>query len=346
MKPRPGVSRVLVATVAVIVIVAVIALVLALGMPGAEEGAGAPQAEYRLAAIFPGSIQDADYNTIGYLALVDMGRKYGIDTAYTEKVAVPDAERIMKEYISLGYNIIWAHGGQFLSQILKLANEYPDVIFIAEADSPLENQPDNVWVIDRNFHTGFYVLGAIAALSTSTGKIGYIGGLELPFSKAEVNAAMEAIKRFNPDAQLIYVWVGDFNDPVKTRSIAESLIAQGVDFILSSVNLGNFGLFEAVKASGEKVLVTVKYTDKSSFIPENFVTSYIYNFSTALDYILDKIINGGQRGGYYKMEFGRASYILLPLKNVPGEVESKARQVIDDIINGRITVEFKPEIES
>ncbi len=302
-----------------------------------------PVKEYKLAAIFPGTIQDADYNTLGYLAINHIKSKYGIEVAYSEKVAVPDAERVMREYISLGYNIIWAHGGQFLAQLKKLAEEYPDIVFIGEADKPLENPPPNLWIIDRNFHTGFYVLGAIAAMTTQTGKIGYIGGIDLPFSKAEVNAALQAIKKYNPNAELIYVWVGDFNDPVKTRSLAESLINQGVDFIMSSVNLGNYGLFEAVKAANRKIYVTVKYTDKSSFIPENFVTSYIYDFGVALDYIVGRVLEG-EKGGYYKMEFGKACYILTPLQNVPESVNTEAQKIINDIINGKITVEFIPEL--
>ncbi len=299
--------------------------------------------EYKLAAIFPGTIQDADYNTLGYLAINHIKSKYGMEVAYSEKVAVPDAERVMREYISLGYNIIWAHGGQFLAQLKKLAEEYPDIVFIGEADKPLDNPPPNLWIIDRNFHTGFYVLGAIAAMTTQTGKIGYIGGIDLPFSKAEVNAALQAIKKYNLDAELIYVWVGDFNDPVKTRSLAESLIGQGVDFIMSSVNLGNYGLFEAVKAADKKIYVTVKYTDKSSFIPENFVTSYIYDFGVALDYIVGRVLEG-EKGGYYKMEFGKACYILTPLQNVPEDVNAEVQKIIDDIINGKITIEFVPEL--
>lgn len=308
-----------------------------------ETSSPPPTKEYKLAAIFPGTIQDADYNTLGYLAINHIKSKYGIEVTYSEKVAVPDAERVMREYISLGYNIIWAHGGQFLAQLKKLAQEYPDIIFIGEADKPLENPPPNLWIIDRNFHTGFYVLGAIAAMTTKTGKIGYIGGIDLPFSKAEVNAALQAIKKYNPNAELIYVWVGDFNDPVKTRSLAESLISQGVDFIMSSVNLGNYGLFEAVKTADKKIYVTVKYTDKSSFIPENFVTSYIYDFGVALDYIVGKILEG-EKGGYYKMEFGKACYILMPLQNVPENVNNEAQKIINAIMNGTITVEFVPEL--
>jgi basic membrane protein A len=302
-----------------------------------------PKLKYKLAALFPGTIQDADYNTLGYLAINDLKASMGIDVAYSERVAVADAERIMREYISLGYNVIWAHGGQFLSAVLSVAKQYPNIIFIGEADTPVKDQPANVWIIDRNFHTGFYVLGAIAALSTKSGKIGYIGGQDLPFSKAEINAIKEAINRYNPNATLLYLWVGDFNDPVKAKSAAETLIAQGVDIILSSVNLGNYGIFEAIKAGGKKILVTVKYTDKSSFIPEAFITSYIYDFGVALKYIMNKIIQG-QYGGYYKMKFGEACYILFPLKNVPKDVEEKARGIIDDIVKGRITIEFNDKL--
>ncbi len=296
--------------------------------------------EYKLAAILPGTIQDADYNTLGYLALSHVKDVYGIETAYSEKVAVPDAERVIEEYINLGYNIIWSHGAQFNTAALKKASEHPDVIFIIETDGPLENQPNNVWVIDRNFPTGFYVLGVIAGKATQTGKIGYIGGIDLPFSKAEVNAALMGIKSVNPDAELKFVWVGDFNDPVKTRSIAESLISEGVDFIMSSVNLGNYGIFEAVKSADHKVLVTVKYTDKSSFAPDNYVTAYIYDFGVGLEYVIGHIINNGETSGYYKLEFGKGCYIQFPLKNVSEDVEQAAKDVEQKIINGEIVVPF------
>ncbi len=345
-KLRYAISKALIVGVVIVIIIALATGFALMRKPAPPATTTTPTpAKYKLAAIFPGTIQDADYNTLGYLAITHVKTKYGIEIAYSERVSVPDSERIMKEYIALGYNIIWAHGGQFLAQVLKLAKEYPDVVFIGEADKPLESPPPNLWIIDRNFHTGFYVLGAIAALSTKTGKIGYIGGIDLPFSKAEVNAVLEAIKKYNPDAELIYVWVGDFNDPVKTRSLTESLIAQGVDFILSSVNLGNYGLFEAVKGvKDRKILVTVKYTDKSAFIPDHFVTSYIYDFGAALEYIVGKIMEG-EKGGYYTMEFGKACYILLPLKNVPSEVEEEAKKIINEILEGKLVIEFKPELK-
>jgi len=61
----------------------------------------AQEAEYKMAAVFPGSIQDADWNTIGYKALQNVNDELGLEVSYSEQVAVPDAPRVVREYISL-----------------------------------------------------------------------------------------------------------------------------------------------------------------------------------------------------------------------------------------------------
>ena len=116
--------------------------------PAVEE----PGKEYRLAAIFPGVITDNDYNTLAYVGVTEVQKRLGIETAYSESVPVPDVDRVMREYIDAGFNIIWTHGGQFVTQTVDLARLFPDVVFIAEGDAPVENSPENLWFIDRNFH--------------------------------------------------------------------------------------------------------------------------------------------------------------------------------------------------
>jgi hypothetical protein len=56
------------------------------------------------------------------------------------------------------------------------------------------------------------------------------------------------------------------------------------------------GIFEAVK--GKPVTVTAKYTDKSSFAPDNYITSLLYDFDKPLVDVVGKI-QSGERGGYY-----------------------------------------------
>ncbi|MEW6717288.1 MAG: BMP family protein [Chloroflexota bacterium] len=297
----------------------------------------APEMKYKMAAILPGVITDADYNTLGYIGITTVQTDLGIDVAYSESVAVPDVDRVMREYIDDGYNIIFTHGGQFVSQTQALAVEFPDVYFIAEGDSPVEDPPANFWIIDRNFHIGFYAIGALAAKQTQTGKIGYIGGLTLPFSYAEVHAMEQAISDLGLDVELKPVWAGDFNDPTKARELAGAMIAEGVDVIVGSLNLGMFGLFEAAKSADTQVWVTAKYTDKSSFAPDNCITSLLYDWAGPLKEIVQKIISG-ETGGYYPLGFDTGVALQFPLRNVSEELSSEIEQITVDIASGKIEV--------
>jgi basic membrane protein A len=305
--------------------------------PATQEAAPAATEEYKLAVILPGVTTDADYNTLGYLGGLAVQKDLGIEMAYSENVAVPDVERVMREYIDNGYNIIFTHGGQFVSQTQQLANEFPDVYFIGEGDAPVEDAPDNMWVMDRNFHIPFYAVGATAAKQTQTGKIGYIGGLTLPFSYAEVHAVEQAIEDLGLDVDLKPVWVGDFNDPTKARELTDAMIAEDVDVIMGSLNLGMFGLFEAVKSAPDQVWATAKYVDKSNFAPENYVTAALYDWEKPLKDIVEKIM-AGETGGYYPMGFETGVALQMPLRNVSDELNSEMEQIVADIQSGKIEV--------
>uniref|UniRef100_A0A7C4Q2E5 BMP family ABC transporter substrate-binding protein n=1 Tax=Bellilinea caldifistulae TaxID=360411 RepID=A0A7C4Q2E5_9CHLR len=318
-------------------VLVVVALLAAQCAPAATPAPQETGKTYKLAAIFPGVITDADYNTLAYVGISELQKATGVQTAYSESVAVPDVDRVMREYIDGGYNIIWTHGGQFLTQTVELAKQFPDVIFIGEGDAPVADAPANLWMIDRNFHVGFYGIGALAAKATQTGKIGYLGGLALPFSYAEVHAVQQAIKDLGLDVEVKAVWAGDFNDPTKARQVADALIAEGCDVIMGSLNLGMFGLFEAVKASPTKVLVTAKYTDKSTYAPDNYMTSLLYDFAGPLKEIYAKI-QAGETGGYYPLGFATGVALQTPLKNISPEIQAEMDTLLADLRAGKIEV--------
>lgn len=301
----------------------------------AEPQAAATDSAFKLAAIFPGVITDADYNTLGYVGVTEVQKDLGVEVAYSESVAVPDVDRVMREYIDDGFNIIFTHGGQFVSQTVALAQEFPKVYFIAESDAAVSDAPDNLWVIDRNFQTGFYAIGALAARQSKTGKIGYIGGLTLPFSYAEVHAMEQAIADSGLNVELKPVWAGDFNNPTKARELTEAMMAEGIDVIVGSLNLGMFGLFEAVKGN-ENVWATAKYVDKTNFAPDNYITSVIYDFAGPLKDIV-KNIEDGKGGGYYPLGFDTGVSIQA-LKNTSPELSAEIDQLIKDVQDGKIVV--------
>ena len=300
----------------------------------------AEPSKYKLAVILPGVITDADYNTLGYLAGLAVQKDMGIQMAYSESVPVPDVDRVMREYIDQGYNIIFAHGGQFKPQTVALAKLFPDLTFICEGDAEDPAAPANYWQIDRNFQDTYYVMGYTAGRTTKTGKIGYIAGLTMPFTSQEVHAIQQALADNKLNAELKTVWTGDFNDPTKARQVADTMISENVDVIMGSLNLGMFGIFEAAKAyqgANKPILVTAKYTDKTAFAPNNYITSSLYDFSGPLKNIVQKTIEG-TKGGYYPMTFGDGFSVQLPAKNVSPEIAADISKVVEDIKSGKIVV--------
>ncbi len=311
--------------------------ILTVFLAGCAGAAQEEEAALKLAAIFPGTITDADYNTLGHVGITTVQDELGIEVAFSETVAVPDVDRVMREYIDDGSNIIFTHGGQFLNQTLELAREFPDLYFIAEADAEIPDAPDNVWVIVRNMEVGGYGGGAVAAHLTKTGKIGYITGLTLPLTYAEVHAIEQAIADEGLDVEVIPVWVGDFNDPSKARELADALIAEGVDVIVSSLNLGTLGVFEAAKNAGGQVLVIAKYTDKSEFAPEVYVTSMLYDFSGPLTDIV-RNIQGGDSGGMYNLSFETGIDLQLPLQNADSDTNTRITDLLTSMKAGQVVV--------
>lgn len=305
--------------------------------PSAQQPAGDKSLKFAL--ILPGTIQDSDYNTVGYKAMLAVKEKYGIETAYSEQVPVADAERVAREYIGGGYNVVGFHGGQFLTAVQKLSAEFPDVAFIIETGGDNPNLPANVWNIGRKYYLGAYPLGVLAARMTKTNKVGWICGVKLPDFIAVVNTLDEAVKATNPDAKFVYSFTGDQNDPVKARQTAETMIADGVDFIIMWLNNGNFGILEAAKGSKDKVLLTTFYTDKTELAPDNFTTSLLFEFDKVFIDIFAEL-QKGKMGGYYEMKPG-SGLSLSPLTNTPEDVSKEVMSTFDKIASGELKLEEK-----
>lgn len=304
-------------------------------------GAGSSADNGKVAGLFSGPVTDADMNALGLQALQAAEEEAGVEIAYAESVPVPDIEGKLRQYVSAGFGVVWTHGSQFYDATVEVAKDHPDVNFIAEFDGVPENQPENVWVIDRNFHTVFYPLGVLASHLTETGKVGYLGGLSLPFSYAEAHALRQGIKDSGEQAALKAVWTGDFNDTVKATQFTSQLLSGGNDVIITSLNLGVMGSFEAMKnsdsAAGQN-WITVKYTDKSSNDPDHYAATVLYDFSKPITDILERI-EDGERSGIYVMTFGKGADVSVG-GNVPPAAKKAAEKAVRDVESGAVKVKL------
>ncbi|GAC1316945.1 MAG: BMP family ABC transporter substrate-binding protein [Chloroflexota bacterium] len=304
---------------------------------GAITAGAATSAALNIAMILPGPIQDADYNAVGAQALDQVKQQTGAQTTFSESVAVADAERVAREYLNSGHNVVVFHGGQFLTIVQKLAAAFPDATFIMESSGQIPGLPSNVWNIGRKFYQGFYALGILAAATSSSKKIGYVAGVKLPDFVASLNAVKQAAADTDPAVQVQYAFVGDQNDPIKARETTASQIDAGVDVVVVSVNLGVQGVAEAAKAATKPVFFTTYYTDKPELAPKLLSVSLLSDFSTPYVHIV-KSIQSGTRGGYVEMRPGNG-FALSDIRNAPPEAAQKAQTAFTAVATGQKDVQ-------
>lgn len=283
----------------------------------------------KVAIILPGPISDSDWNMLGYEGLKAVEATHKVTVAYSEKVAVADAERVAREYIGEGYNIIIFHGGQFVTQTMNLSKQYPDANFIMGSSAPVDNLPANVWDMVRKYYMGTYALGVLAARTTKSNKIGYIAGSQLPDFIAIANSVNEAATKINPNIKVVYSFTGDQNDPVKARQAADAMISEGVDVIIDCLNAGVPGVEEAVLAAKTPVYMTTFSTDKTERAPERYLVSLLLDLKKPYTDMVGEIIKG-KRTGFYEFK-PAAGMLLSDFHNTPTDIVTEVKDTFSKI---------------
>ena len=179
----------------------------------------------------------------------------------------------------------------------------------------------------------------LASELSESGTVGYVGGLSLPFSMAEVHAMEQAIEDSAASTRVVPVWTGDFNDAAKAQQFTQQLLTQGADVVVGSLNQGSTGTFQAFEGRPEgDGWVTAKYTDKSAAAGSHYAGTVLYDFVQPLEELLEKI-EAGETTGRYPLGFDTGVDIKMS-DAVPAEVQTVVQDTIEKVRSGEVEVEL------
>ncbi len=181
-----------------------------------------------------------------------------------------------------------------------------------------------------------FVAGAVAALTSKTGKIQFIGGLEIP---PIVNTAVEfanGAKYANPSITVLDpVYTGDFEDVSKAKEATLSGIARGADVHYQILNTGLKGLVQAAREKNTSVIGGP--LPQQCGAEPNFIAYTKSDTGAAVRYAIDQVL-----AGTWKSEnkpFGLASDTGasgFTLCTGDAAVQKKVDEIIADIKFGKI----------
>lgn len=160
-------------------------------------------------------------------------------------------------YCALGYNMIYAPGNQYTDAVLQAAEEYPDVAFAllnGAVDTPEKAVNKNVSSLLPNAQQIGWIAGALAGLMTESGKLGFIGGMELDTTKGKIAGFEEAAKyvgeKEGKEIEPLNVpYANSFSDAPKGKEFATELISQGADVFFGDASAVDSGAREAINAA-------------------------------------------------------------------------------------------------
>jgi basic membrane protein A len=168
---------------------------------------------------------------------------------------------LLTQLADQGYNPIIAVGFAYSDVIGGVAQQYPNVTFaqVDGATTALKTPkvPSNFTGLLFAENEGSFLAGVAAALKTTAGHIGFVGGVDTPLIKKFEAGYIAGAKAVNPKIKIDSQYIspaGDFsgfNDPAKGKIVAAGMYDGGADIVYHAAGGSGLGVFKAAAAANK-----------------------------------------------------------------------------------------------
>jgi basic membrane protein A and related proteins len=339
MRSRPSVAVVVAAAALVLLPVACARK----AEPPPTAKAGAPV----IGLVFDvGGRGDKSFNDQAYAGLERAQKELGITFHTLETGEGADREAAMRQLAAGDAQLIFGVGFLFTDDIRKLAREFPDKKFacVDYTVTPNDTLPPNLVALKFKEEEGSYLVGALSALLSRTGTVGFVGGMEIPLIKKFEAGYVAGVRATNPEAEVLIKYAGTtgaaFKDPAKGKELGLAEYHQGADIIFHASGSTGLGVFEAAREQ-DKLAIGVD-SDQYDEAPGNVLTSMVKRVDTAVFETIKAVQQGRWTGGV--QVFGLAEdgvawvYDDRNRALIPPEAKVRLDSLRAEVIAGKVTV--------
>ena len=298
-----------------------------------------PAVIYDLGGKFDKSFNEAAYNGAEAWKAASGGN-------YLDLELQNDAQReqALRRFAGQGANPIVMAGFSWTAALTTVAPEFPDTNFVVidtVVDAP------NVQSIIFDEHTGSFLVGALAALKSETGTVGFVGGMDVPLIHKFYCGYAQGAKAVNPDITLIENYTGTtpaaWNDPVTAGELTKAAIDAGADVIFAAAGGSGLGVLQAAKDAG-KFSIGVD-SNQNYLQPGSVLTSMLKRVDVAVQNALTEagddatfkpgltVLGLAEEGVGYALDDNNASLITDDMKakvdELSAQIQSGAIEVHD-----------------
>lgn len=211
---------------------------------------------YQVAIVFAtGGLGDHSFNDATYSGALESKFDYNINFTYREPMQISEYETYLRYFaVHDGYidqyELIISVGFDQTDALMTVAEDYPNQRF-AIIDMIIDPTTyPNVASVLFEEHEGSALVGAIAGLTTTTDKIGFIGGIDIPLVNKYCAGYFFGANYTNPMigvGNISYAYTNDWVDSIAGKALADGMYDTGTDVIYAFAGRAGLGVFESVK---------------------------------------------------------------------------------------------------
>lgn len=245
------------------------------------------------------------------------------------------------------YDMVYAIGFSLEEALTEIAQQNPEQHF-----GMLDGLVDEPNVVSITFadNEASYLAGIVAALTSETGKIGFIGGQVTPnIEKFQVGYEAGA-RSVNPDIELDVQYIESFSDSALAQQAASAMYTNEVDIIFHAAGSAGNGVNTEARNRLESgtnediwvIGVDRDQTEEGVWEDGNFIlTSTLKELGRAAENEANDAMNGEFHGGQHIISDLKVGGVGIVKRDLPEEILEVIEEAEDKIISGEIEV---PEI--
>ena len=292
--------------------------------------AAAVQADdFKPAVVFDmGGKFDKSFNQGVYDGVEKFKSETGIAYSDFEVTNEAQREQAIRRMAQRGRNPVLGIGFAQASAIDTVAGEFPDRNF-ALIDMVVDKP--NVQSIVFKEHEGSFLVGILAAMASESGKVGFVGGMDIGLIRRFACGYEQGAKYADPDVEVIQNMTGTtpaaWNNPGRGSELTKGQIDRGVDVVFAAAGGTGVGVYQAAADAG-KYAIGVD-SNQNHLHPGTMLTSMLKR----VDVAAYNVFKSGQEGKF------------KPGVNVLGLAEGGVGWALDEHNRHLITAKMKATVE-
>ena len=215
-----------------------------------KSGSGDNKNDFSVAMVTDtGGVDDKSFNQSAWEGIQKFGKdnKLSEGEGYTYLVSKTDADykSNLDSLIRRDFDLVFGIGFLMADAIAEAAEENPDKHFAIVDDE--EAKADNIANVMFKEQEGAFLAGVAAAKMSKTGKIGFVGGMDIPVIHRFHAGFVAGAKAANPNIEIKVNYVGDFGKADLGKIAANQMYSSGIDIIFHAAGASGNGVFAEAK---------------------------------------------------------------------------------------------------